>query len=82
MENSFKNYFKNHKYYSQYVYLNISENKKPQIFLEIFLKNIFPNFSHFSEFHWDNGDGDVGGDGDGDGQNFGCEIHRDYCQHI
>ena len=57
MENSFKNYFK-------YIYLNISENKKPQIFLEIFLKNIFPHFSHFSEFHWDNGDGDVGGDGE------------------
>ena len=74
MENSLKNYFKNHKYISQYIYFNISENKKPQIFLEIFLKNIFPNFSHFSEFHWDNGDGD--------GQNFGCETHRDYCQHI
>ena len=80
MKNSLKNYFKNLKYISWYIYFNISENKKPQIFLEIFLKNIFPNFSHFSEFHWDNGDGDVGGDGDG--QNFGCEIHRDYCQHI
>ena len=80
MENSFKKYFKNHKYYSQYIYLNISFEKKLEIFLEIFKKYIFPNFSHFSEFHWDNGDGDVGGDGDG--QNFGCETHRDYCQHI
>ena len=34
------------------------------LFLEIFLKNIFPNFSQFSEFQWDNGDGDVGGDGE------------------
>ena len=77
-----KQYFKNHKYYSQYIYLNISENKKPQIFLEIFFKNIFPNFSNFSEFHWDNGGGGGDGVGDGDGQNFGCETHRDYCQHI
>ena len=26
------------------------------------LTNIFPNFSQYSEFQWDNGDGDVGGD--------------------
>ena len=38
--------------------------KKNQIFLEKFEKNIFPNFSLYSEFQWDNGDGDVGGDGE------------------
>ena len=38
--------------------------KKKSIFLEIFFKNIFPNFSQFSEFQWDNGDGDIGGDGE------------------
>ena len=27
-------------------------------------KNIFLNFSQFSEFQWDNGDGDIGGDGE------------------
>ena len=63
-------------------YTLIYVSPKIIIFLEIFFKNIFPNFSQVSEFQWDNGDGDVGGDGDGDGQNFGCEIHRDYCQHI
>ena len=43
--------------------------EKNQFFLErlkkkIEEKNIFPNFSQFSEFQWDNGDGDVGGDGE------------------
>ena len=38
--------------------------KKKSHFLEIFFKNIFPNFSQFSEFQWDNGDGDIGGDGE------------------
>ena len=38
--------------------------KKRPIFLEKFKKNIFPNFSQYSEFQWDNGDGDVGGDGE------------------
>ena len=37
---------------------------------------IFPNFSQFSEFHWDNDDGDVGSDGDGDsnGQLWGLKL--------
>ena len=52
-------------------YTLIYVSPKNIIFFEIFFKNIFSNFSHFSEFHWDNGDGD--------GQNFGCETHRDYC---
>ena len=38
--------------------------KKEEIFFEKFKKNIFPNFSQYSEFQWDNGDGDVGGDGE------------------
>ena len=38
--------------------------KKNQFFLEKLKKNIFPNFSQFSEFQWDNGDGDIGGDGE------------------
>ena len=38
MENSLKNYLKNLKYISWYIYFNMSENKKPQIFLEIFFQ--------------------------------------------
>jgi hypothetical protein len=38
--------------------------KKNQSFWERLKKNIFPNFSKFSEFQWDNGDSDVGGDGE------------------
>ena len=38
--------------------------KKKKKNLEKFKKNIFPNFSQYSEFQWDNGDGDVGGDGE------------------
>ena len=45
-------------------YTLIYVSPKNIIFLEIFFKNIFPNFSQFSEFQWDNGDGDVGGDGE------------------
>ena len=32
--------------------------KKTTIFLEKFKKDIFPNFSQYSEFQWDNGDGE------------------------
>ena len=45
-------------------YTLIYVSPKIIIFLEIFFKNIFPNFSQVSEFQWDNGDGDVGGDGE------------------
>ena len=38
--------------------------KKIQIQIQITKYNIFPNFSQYSEFQWDNGDGDVGGDGE------------------
>ena len=38
--------------------------KKNFFFFEKLKKNIFPNFSQYSEFQWDNGDGDVGGDGE------------------
>ena len=41
-------------------YTLIYVSPKIIIFLEIFFKNIFPNFSQVSEFQWDNGDVDVG----------------------
>ena len=56
--------------------------KKKVIFLEIFFKHIFPNFSQFSEFQWDNGDGDVGGDGENFLIGKCCENEMTYFQHI
>ena len=47
--------------------------KTKQFFLEKFKKNIFPNFSQYSEFQWDNGDGDVGGDGEKNFMGKCCE---------
>ena len=47
---------------SAYTLIHVS--LKNIILLEIFKKIIFPNFSQFLEFQWDNGDGDVGGDGE------------------
>ena len=57
-------------------YTLIYVSPKIIIFLEIFFKNIFPNFSQVSEFQWDNGDG----------ENFligkCCENEMTYFQHI
>ena len=43
-------------------HLNIYFDKCFETKSEIFFLNIFPNLSQFSEFEWDNDDGDVGGD--------------------
>ena len=63
-------------------YTLIYVSPKIIIFLEIFFKNIFPNFSQVSEFQWDNGDGDVGGDGENFLIGKCCENEMTYSQHI
>ena len=63
-------------------YTLIYVSPKNIIFLEIFFKNIFPNFSQVSEFQWDNGDGDVGGDGETFFIGKCCENEMTYSQHI
>ena len=63
-------------------YTLIYVSPKNIIFFEIFFKNIFPNFSQVSEFQWDNGDGDVGGDGENFLIGKCCENEMTYFQHI
>ena len=81
MEKNLKKYFKNHKYYPQYICFGVCFEKKT-FFLEKLKKNIFPNFSQYSEFQWDNGDGDVGGDGGKFFMGKCCENEMAQSQHM